>query len=115
MVRFITYKGKTRSVEYWAKLYGLHPDTVRSRLDSGWTIDKALNTPVKDEGKKKDDHKKTKCAKCKYAAKFAGDRGIIYCDYYCKHWDETGEPHRRPCPADNCTVYKKKKKERRKK
>ncbi len=28
----------------WAELFGLHPDTLASRLKSGWTLEKALTT-----------------------------------------------------------------------
>ena len=38
---------------------------------------------------------------CIYGKRFTGS--LLYCDYLCM----TGSM--RPCPADNCTVYKRKK------
>ena len=43
---------------------------------------------------------KNKCKTCFYGKKFVN--GIIYCDYLLM------TASRRPCPADNCTVYKRK-------
>lgn len=52
-------------------------------------------------------HKKN-CAKCKYSKSWDGR--MVLCDYYCKHWDETGVPQRRPYPAETCPLWKKPKK-----
>lgn len=43
----IEYNGKSLTLSQWAELYGLNYSTVKSRLSYGWTIEKALLTPVK--------------------------------------------------------------------
>ena len=52
------------------------------------------------------DHKK-KCAKCKYSKRFNSYKTVngenIYCDYLLMTLS------RRPCPAENCTVFEPKK------
>lgn len=45
--RILEYNGQKRSVAEWAEMKGIHPRTVGSRLDRGWTIEQALETPVK--------------------------------------------------------------------
>ena len=42
---WITYKGKTKTLAEWAKVYHIHADTIRTRLGMGWPIGKALETP----------------------------------------------------------------------
>lgn len=44
---FIEYNGKSLTLSQWAELYGLNYSTVKSRLSYGWTIEKALFTPVR--------------------------------------------------------------------
>jgi len=44
--RFLTYNGETKPLTEWAKQYGVPHGTIRSRLDLGWTIERALTTPV---------------------------------------------------------------------
>lgn len=45
---FITYNGETKIFSEWADEYGINRATLRHRIfDYGWSIDKALNTPVK--------------------------------------------------------------------
>lgn len=43
------YDGKTLCVAEWAEIVGLHPETLRSRIKKGWSIEKALTT--KSRGK----------------------------------------------------------------
>lgn len=42
----ITYKGETRNVTNWARLYNINIRTFRARLQYGWDIERALTTPV---------------------------------------------------------------------
>lgn len=44
---FIEYNGKSMTLSQWTKLYNLNYSTVVSRLSYGWTIEKALITPVR--------------------------------------------------------------------
>lgn len=49
--RNITFNGKTQTLNQWAKELGIIPKTLQGRLDkSGWSVEKALTTPV-DKGK----------------------------------------------------------------
>lgn len=54
---FVVYKGKTKLVIEWAEEYQISYHTLRSRIYRlGWSIEKALTTPVrkiKKKGKKK--------------------------------------------------------------
>ena len=45
---FYTYLGKTQTVAEWARETGINVATFRYRLIRGWTIEKALLTPVKN-------------------------------------------------------------------
>ncbi len=42
----IEYNGETKTVSQWAEEKGLRSDTLRSRLNRGWDITNALETPV---------------------------------------------------------------------
>lgn len=108
---WITYKGKTRTLAEWAKVYHIHAETIRTRLGMGWPIGKALETPADTYASKA--HKK-KCKKCRFSMNIGGSQGPVYCDYLCKMWDETGKPHMRPCPAEDCTVFEPRKRGRKK-
>lgn len=44
--RTITFRGKTKCVSAWAACIGLSNSTLLSRLSSGWSIERALTTPV---------------------------------------------------------------------
>jgi hypothetical protein len=37
-VPLIDFKGESKSVAQWARAYGMHPETLRSRLLNGWTM-----------------------------------------------------------------------------
>jgi hypothetical protein len=39
-----SYKGQTKSVAEWAAQIGIHPETLRSRLVMGWSLERALTT-----------------------------------------------------------------------
>ncbi len=44
--RLFTYKGKTQTVTRWVAELGLNYHTVNSRLHRGWTIKRALFSPL---------------------------------------------------------------------
>ena len=45
---FITFEGKTLSVQQWAELLGIKPSTLRSRFNKcGWSPEKALTKPIR--------------------------------------------------------------------
>ena len=44
---YITIGGETKPLDEWSKSYGLNPKTVRSRLNLGWDVISALNTPAR--------------------------------------------------------------------
>jgi hypothetical protein len=46
-VKPIAYKGKTQSAARWAKEYGLHPRTLRGRLERGMSIEEALTVKMR--------------------------------------------------------------------
>ena len=45
--RSITYHGETKLLYHWAKEIGIRGDTLKARLDSNWSIDRAFTTPVR--------------------------------------------------------------------
>ena len=45
-VKKLEWRGQKLSVADWAKETGLDPVLLRSRLGNGWSVDKALSTPV---------------------------------------------------------------------
>lgn len=45
--RNFTYNGKTQCLTDWANEYNMCSETLRGRLNKGWSIEKALTTPVK--------------------------------------------------------------------
>ena len=44
--KFITYNGETHTISEWANKLNIPFTTLENRLISGWTIEKALSTPV---------------------------------------------------------------------
>ena len=44
--RYITYKGRTMIVADWAKEIGTSRQTIRHRLESGWSIKQIIETTV---------------------------------------------------------------------
>jgi hypothetical protein len=42
----LTYNGKTQCMADWAREMGIRRDTLRYRLQRGWSVEKALTTPV---------------------------------------------------------------------
>jgi hypothetical protein len=44
--RYLTYNGTTLSVSQWARQLGIGVNTLATRIRRGWTIERALTTPV---------------------------------------------------------------------
>ena len=40
--RFITFDTETHTVKEWSDMTGIHPRTITTRLDRGWTVERAL-------------------------------------------------------------------------
>ena len=47
--RLLIHNGETRTLAEWARVASLNEETLRSRLKRGWSVEKALTTPVKVE------------------------------------------------------------------
>lgn len=47
MTRLITYRGETRPLGTWARLFNLARGTLAKRLEKGMSVEKALNTPTR--------------------------------------------------------------------
>lgn len=50
--RLISYKGKTQTLTQWADEIGFLPSTLSERIRTGWSIEKALTTPVQKRKKR---------------------------------------------------------------
>ena len=44
----ITYNGETHTQAEWARILGINYSTLQRRLLDGWTVERALTTPVKN-------------------------------------------------------------------
>jgi hypothetical protein len=44
--RLITARGQTLTATEWAARLGVDPDTLRGRIDSGWTHERTINEPI---------------------------------------------------------------------
>lgn len=44
---YLTYRSETLALSAWSERTGIGYSTIRKRLELGWTIDKALETPVR--------------------------------------------------------------------
>lgn len=42
----LTHDGQTRCVAEWARIIGINHETIRGRLNCGWTVQRALTTPL---------------------------------------------------------------------
>lgn len=47
--RKVEYKGKMYLISKLGDMHSIEPSTLRARLDRGWEVEKALNTPVQGE------------------------------------------------------------------
>lgn len=45
--RLITYNNETHNISDWARKIGINPDTMWARINSGWPIEKAMETPLR--------------------------------------------------------------------
>lgn len=45
--RLIEYKGVTRALKEWSEIYDIAGPTLKRRIDKGWSINKAMETPVR--------------------------------------------------------------------
>ena len=51
--RFISYNGKTMTLNQWVEYLNITRSALRFRLKKGWDIERALTTPVKENKRKK--------------------------------------------------------------
>ena len=51
--RLIMLNNKTQCLAAWAEETGVHRSTIRKRLSYGWSVEKALKTPVRNKSKGK--------------------------------------------------------------
>lgn len=47
--RMATYNGKTQTMAMWSREVGIPADTLIARLNRGWTVEKALEEPVRKQ------------------------------------------------------------------
>lgn len=71
--RFVTYRGETKCVADWAEQFGFGRMTLLNRLDRGWTIEEAFETPVA-----RDKIRISLDGETKTALEWAGKTGISY-------------------------------------
>jgi hypothetical protein len=50
--RRITWRGRTQNLVEWSRERDIPRDTLAARIDSGWTLDRAMTKPVRQYGKK---------------------------------------------------------------
>ena len=50
--RVITYNEKTQTLSQWSREYQIHIDTLKDRLNRGWTIEQALTISTKGRNRK---------------------------------------------------------------
>lgn len=48
----ITYMGEVHTLQEWSEKLGIPKNTIAMRVARGWTMEKALSTPVKKSNKK---------------------------------------------------------------
>ena len=44
---YLTAEGRTQTVKQWARELGIHHNTLRKRINSGWNIEQALAEPIR--------------------------------------------------------------------
>ena len=98
--RYITYRGETRCMADWARVFGLQPSTLRKRMLHGETFEQAILPERPTNLTYHNTAEKKKCRTCRFRGAIKGEN-IIYCDYIL----HTGK--RRGCPVDQCTRYEK--------
>lgn len=50
---FLTYDNKTKALTEWAREYNMRPVTLRQRIYSGWSVERAITTPVQTKKNQK--------------------------------------------------------------
>lgn len=45
--RLLTYNGETKALWEWSEIKGIHPESVSSRIKLGWSVEDALDKPVR--------------------------------------------------------------------
>jgi hypothetical protein len=91
----ITYNGQTKCLADWAKELGLVPNSLRSRLRSGWSLEKTLTTPPMRELPHMVDHSKAAIYKSEYTAwlsmktrvRSGRYKGVKFCDRWENSFD----------------------------
>lgn len=43
----LTWRGETKTISEWSEATGLNKTTIKERINMGWTVEKALSTPVR--------------------------------------------------------------------
>lgn len=57
----LTYNGKTLTIAQWSRELGISTTNIRNRIDNlGWSVEKALSTPVRTVSKRTKKSKNTK-------------------------------------------------------
>jgi hypothetical protein len=46
----LTYKGRTQTMTQWAEELGMNPGTFKYRIYLGWSVERAIETPVVKRG-----------------------------------------------------------------
>lgn len=46
LAKLFTINGETKCLSEWCKLFGIKRNTIYRRIKNGWTIEKALTTPI---------------------------------------------------------------------
>ncbi len=49
----VTFNGETRCITAWARITGIHDETIRLRLKSGWSAREALTVPPSKRNRKR--------------------------------------------------------------
>ena len=49
--KWLTYKGKTKPLQEWAKITGIKWRTINARVDRGWTAEKIFTKPIRSWGR----------------------------------------------------------------
>jgi hypothetical protein len=81
--RFIKYKGKTKTLSEWSRIYNLNLKTLQKRINKGWDLERAFNTRPLDRDS---EYRKGKYDKrSKPIAQYDKDGNII------KIWSSLGE------------------------
>ena len=50
---FLTFEGKTQSASAWAEEYGVSGKTITRRIRDGWSVERALTTPLQGKAAQK--------------------------------------------------------------